>query len=129
MEALDRLARSGMDNGLDGDEEKELDEDSSGDGLESLVEAIETRVGEAQGEEMPEWRQRERKGRLEGEEELGSTAVANQVGEDADMSAPAKISYGWFGLSGIQRKATELMKIAEGGDGSGSCGLLDTTQW
>ena len=74
-----------MDSGLEGEDEKEPDEDSNGEGLASVVQAMERRLGEAQGEERAELMESERNGRWEGEDDVTSMAEASQAGEDADM--------------------------------------------
>jgi len=100
VEVVERLARSGKDGGLDGEDEKEPDEDSSGEGLESVVDAIERRLGEAQGEEKADCSESERKGRLEGDGEAVSTALLNQAGDEADMVSLSYLNTAGFKMRG-----------------------------
>ena len=77
-----------MDRGLEDREKKEPDEDSSGEGLASVAHAMEPRLGEGQGEGKADWRDSERNERVEGDENVVSTALVNHAGDELDMAAP-----------------------------------------
>ena len=86
-----------------------------------MVEAIDRRVGEWQGDERAEWSERERKGRVEGDEEVVvSMAEVNQAGEEADMTVRviAVLSYRPYGRATANSKSSQVTVVKPGGENS-----------
>ena len=81
----ERALSEGMYGGLEDRDEKEPEEDSSGEGLASVVLAMDAREGDGHGEGKADWRERERNGRVEGDEVVVSAALISHAGDEVDI--------------------------------------------